>query len=452
MTAMPSLAAATPADAKAKLAAKGIEQIHLGIFDIDAKFRERRLPIEAFRDALDGGYSFCNVLHKWDSGDSVHAAGPYLDEQVTPDLATLRPFPFEPAAALCIADYAGASAALSPRAQLQRQIERARALGFGVKAALEFEVILLAETAESLRAKNFDNLLAMPRDNYCWSGITAATQAPLVADWEKTVRALEIELYSLGLELGPGCFEATLKATDPMRAADDAALFKLYSKAFCRQRGLTASFMAQLSPDFPGLSGHVHLSLYRLADGAPVFFEAQAAQHESQTLRHFVGGALSLLPPHLALSAQTVNAYRRMVPGNWAPRTPSWGFNNYTAAIRAVTDRPETARLEFRIPAADTNPYLAIAHFLASGLWGIQRQIEPPLARGEDAREFLPPGLAPLPISLEAAIDALAHCPIAPQLYGQPFLDSFLASRRAEVTRFRREVSAFERARYLESV
>lgn len=439
-------------DALAVLESNGIERVHVGIFDLDAAFREQRLPIDQVRRAFAGGYSFCNVLHKWDSAESVYGEAPFVDEAVHLDPTSLRRYPFEADAGLIIADYAGPSRATSPRELLKAQLARADAMGFGVHAALEFEFIVLDESAESLRDKRFDDLSLFASDNRCWSGMTAATNADFVADLEDMIRILGIPLHRLGMELGPGCFEATLAARGALAAADDAALFKVYTKAFCRARDLTASFMAQLSTDFPGLSGHVHLSLVDKATGVPLFHDSDDAVGMSGRMRHFIGGLLTLLPECLALCSHTVNAYRRMVPGNWAPRTPTWGIGNYTTAVRAVAAAPEDTRVEFRVPAADTNPYLAMALCLGAGLWGLEQAVEPPAPVTGDGRELVPEGLEALPRNLLEASERLAASKAARQCFSDAFIDHFVRSRRREVDAIDRHVSAFERARYIEVV
>ena len=145
-----------------------------------------------------------------------------------------------------------------------------------------------------------------------------------------------------------------------------------------------------------------------------------------------------------------VSAYRRMTPGNWAPRTPTWGIGNYTTAVRASACTPESARIEFRVPGADTNPYLAIAVALATGLWGIENGIEPPPPLALVAHASERSGIDPLPGDLSTAVRRLEASETIRELIGHPFLDYFIASRNAEIAAFRRHVSAFERARYIE--
>lgn len=435
----------------------GVRNVHVGLFDLDASLRERRLPLAVFDRVLRDGYSFVNVLHQWDTADSVHPhASRFVDEPVAIDLGSGRPYAFEADAALFVADYSGESARLSPRELLKRQVEHAARLGFGVRAAMEFEFIVLAEDAASLRESGFDRLVPWPLDNRCWAGLTAATHAGFVADLDARLRAMDIGVYSLGLELGPGCFEVTLAATDALRAADEAALLRTFTKAFCRERDMTASFMAQLSTEFPGLSGHVHLSLHELDGGRPLFADSADPNGMSATARDFAAGLLTLLPDVTGLVAHTVNAYRRMVPGNWSPRTPTWGVGNYTTALRAVNPDAERARLEFRVPAADTNPHLAIATMLGAGLHGIERAaagapcVLPPPVTGDG--RLADTGGVTLPSSLDEAATRLDASAAARTLFGDVFIDHFVRSRRLEADAFRRHVSGFERARYLEAL
>ncbi len=447
-----SLASPTAEGAIAALEAAGIRTVHIGILDTDSCLRERRMPLAQAIPALRGPYSFPNVVFKWDIGETVYdPTETFQDEAARIDPATGRHYPFESAAALFIADFTGPSADLAPRTLLRRQIERARALGYTVQAAMECEFTVLAETAESLREKGYERLRPWAPDNRCYAGDTAAAYAELVSEIEGIAGRLGIPLYSLGTELGPGCLEATLLAREPLAAADDFALFRSYTKAFCRGRGLTASFMAQLGQGFQGLSGHLHLSLHD-SSGKPAFVDSERPDGMSATMRHFIGGLLQLLPDLTAMCTHTVNAYRRMVPGNWSPRTPSWGFRNYSVAVRAVTGEPSTTRIEFRVPAADTNPHLAMALAIGAGLRGIERRIEPPPPCEGDARGFVPEGLRPLPGTLNEAADRLAASAEARALFGDAFVEHFAMTRRHEDAVLRRHVSAVELARYLEAL
>jgi hypothetical protein len=156
-----------------------------------------------------------------------------------------------------------------------------------------------------------------------------------------------------------------------------------------------ATFMARWSTDWPGSGGHIHLSLVHAADGKPVFHDAGAQHGISETMRHFIGGQQRHMPELAALAAPTVNSFRRLVPGFWAPTNATCGVDNRTCALRVIPGGPSAQRVEFRIAAADANPYLALAAAVASGLRGIEQRIEPePLVQGTG-------GLHPLRLTLE---------------------------------------------------
>ncbi len=436
-------------DLAAGLESQAADIVHLGLFDLDSGLRERRLAKADLLSSLED-LSFVNVLPQWDRGERVFGAGPFVGEAIRPDPASLRPYPFEADASLLICDYLGPSRALSPRALLQDQIAKTDAAGFTVKAAFEFEFLVLEETAESLREKGFERLASFLPGTRCWSAETAATQADFVRSLDETLQAGAIRPFSLGVELGPGCFEATLRARDPLGAAEEAALFRLYTKAFCRARGKTASFMAQLGSDYPGLSGHLHLSLWD-REGRNLFHDQADPKGPSAACRSFIAGVLRASAAAFPLVANSVNAYRRMAPGNWAPRALGWAVENYAAAIRAVPASPARSRLEFRLPAADCNPFLVLALFLAGGLDGLERGLEAPPQISGGGPDSLPENAEPVPSDLLRATEAMEESPEAQRLFGETFVRHFCRSRRVEEAAMRREVSAAERARYLEA-
>jgi len=435
-----------------RLRKRGVRTVHVAIPDLDGSLRERRLALDDVETAFGPGGTFVNVIHKWDTGENVIGEPPFVGEATALDWTSVRDYPFEENAAFVFADYAGPSAALSPRELLKTQIVRAEKMGFSVQAALEFEFHVLDDGAEGLRANGFEGFDMYAQDNRCWASQSAAIYSEYVAELDATLQHAGVGLFGLGLELGPGCFEATLRASDPLRAADDAVLFKTFTKAFSRRRGLTATFMAQLSADVAGLSGHVHLSLADAKSGKPLFHDGKDKGGMSKTMRHAVAGLVELAPEALALCAHTVNAYRRLTPGNWAPKTATWAVQNYAAAVRAVPAPAKLARMEFRLPASDTNPYLAIALTLGAALHGIvtKAALPAPIMRG--GPDETPEGVPGLPHDLLEAADRLDACKPARAMFGDTFIDHFVATRRHEEALVRKHVSAFERARYIEAV
>jgi len=439
----------TLAEAIERLSGEGVTVAHVGIVDLFGSFRERRLPIGDVGSVSDGGGTFVNVLPQWSAAEQVFGGGPFVGEPVAVDPGSIRRYPFEPDACMMTADYLGPSAGFSPRGLLKRQVDKAAAMGFEVRTAFESEFIVLDEDQTSLRDSAFQRLRAYAEDNRCWSGESAATHADFIGALEDVLTRGDISLQSLSLELGPGCFEVTLRHDAPLKAADDMIALKLFTKAFCRERGKTASFMAQLDADSPGLSQHPHLSLSDPQTGENLFGD-NGDGRPNKLMAQFVAGMLAMIPTGMPLTHHNVNAYRRHAPGNWAPKSATWAVQNYSAAIRAVLAPQDRARIEYRLPGADAHPYLNLAFILGAGLWGIERGLEPgaPLSGGGPDDSGVADAI--LPHDLFSAIAAMRHCENAREIWGEPFISQFTTALEQEDIALRTAVSGAERKRYLE--
>ena len=266
--------------------------------------------------------------------------------------------------------------------------------------------------------------------------------------------AFDIDIEALHTETGPGVYEVAIRYDEALRAADKAALFKTQMKSLAARHGLSVTFMAKWSHDLPGSSGHLHQSLWTVPQpgGAPrnVFFDGQGEGKLSATGRQYVAGLVELMPELTALYSPTINAYKRYVPGVWAPLTASWGLENRTCAVRVIPGGPSSTRVEYRQTAADINPYIAMATCLAAGLWGIDQGKEPPPAARGDASsgEELPA----LPRTLKDATAALASSQRAREILGEAFVDHYVRTREWEVRQFERVVTEWELERYFESI
>lgn len=432
---------------KNRLKAENVDIVHVGQFDYGSLFRERRLRRSQFLEwARDP--RFANVLPLWDSADNLFGSGPYLTEKLRIDLSSWRQYGFEEKSIAILADFDGPSAPLMPRQILRTQIDRASAMGFNVIAAFEFEIIVLAETAQSLRDSNFAPPRQFAPDNKCWSGQTAADQAEFVAGLEKAIINHDVALFSVAGELGPGCFEATLGAVPAMRAADDACFFRIAARSYARRSNLTASFMSYLGPSYPGIGGHIHLSLWDKVTGKNVFSDARGATNESA--KHFIAGMMNVVPNAFALCAHTVNAYRRFAPGSWAPKSMNWSDWQFTTAIRSAPSANDSARLEFRIPGADCNPHLSLALMLGAGLDGIEQKRSAPAEAINSGPDEVPEGTIRFPSNLSEAAERLRKSADARRIFGSPFIDHFAKACDAEHASLARAVSSLELQRYLE--
>jgi glutamine synthetase len=262
---------------------------------------------------------------------------------------------------------------------------------------------------------------------------------------------MDFGIEGLHEETGPGVIEAAIGYDGALASADKAALFKTFVKVLAQRNAMMATFMAKWSRDWPGQSGHIHLSL-RSKDGKPVFHDPSQPHSMSETMRHFVGGQQRLMPELLAMISPTINSYTRLIPGFWAPTDSTVGVENRTCALRIIPGIAKAQRVEFRVAAADANPYIILAAALASGLWGIEHRVEPePLVEGNAYDHKFPEALA-LPRTLWEAAQRLKQSRAARELFGEAFVQHFAATREWEEREFRKHITDWELARYFEII
>lgn len=423
------------------------EIVHVGQFDYGSVFRERRLRRAQLLDWAEDP-RFANVLAYWDSGDNLYGGTSFFTETVEIDPTSLRRTPSEPNAVSLIAELSGEARELMPRQVLRSQIARAEAMGFKVDAAFEFELIVLAENEFTVREKGYERLAQFAPDNKCWSGATANTHAEFIAGMETEILGHDVSLFGLGVELGPGCLEATLGASEGLKAADDAAFFRMAARSYARKQGKTVSFMPYLGNDYPGIGGHCTLSLRDKTSGQNLFSDPDGKTND--LARKFIAGMMAVVPDAFAMCTSSVNGYRRLAPGSWAPKSLTWADYPFTVAVRSVPHSGARARLEFRVPPADCNPYLTLALMLGAGLDGIDKDLPAPEPSEAAHPDFVPEGAKRFPRDLAEAADRLATSADAKRLFGAAFVENFAAACRAEYASLARAVSAEERARYLE--
>jgi glutamine synthetase len=425
-----------------------IEAVHVGLFDSSGTFRDKRMSASAAARAIEQGWSFIDAIQWWGPADDVWREGGSTHQPVMIDRASGRPFPFESDAALFVADFVGPLADLSPRHHLGRMVERACQAGLHAEMGWEFECIVLKGASGD--SEGGDGLRPAMAANRCWSGLTMATDAASISGLVRVLGNGAVPLNHICAELGPGCLELATDRGPVLKAADDAALAKLFTKAYFAGRNETATFMAQLGEGYPGLGGHPSLSFHSTHDGSSALVDDDGGL--SKVALSAIAGVVSLLPDLLVMAAPNPNSYRRFGPGNWAPSTATWGVGNYSCALRVVAEGPESTRLELRIPGADTSPHLCAAMFVGAALWGIEHGLEPPapIVAPVDGREN--DRSDPLPRDLVEAVGNFSASPVARALYGAAFVEHYSKARLVEDRACRRFVSTQERHRYLHHV
>lgn len=457
----PSAAAARPADLQRFVNDNNVTTVRVGAVDLDGLWRGKHVPAGHFLDSVaTNGTKFCSILFGWDMQDLPIDGLDYTgwqtgfpDVTLVPDLSTLRLIPWAAGTASVICDvYSGDGdlLPLAPRTLLKRAVDRAHAAGFVPVVGYELEFYLLKGTPDELAAGHYSILSPLTRGNHTYNLHGNATAETVLASIRHHLTGYGIEIEGSNSEHGPGQFEVNLRHCNALGAADNAVLLKHTVKEVAAQHGLTASFIAKLSADWAGSSGHCHQSL-RTLDAGLAFANADDPSRLSELGESYLAGVLELAADLTLVYLPTINSYKRIQGSLWAGSSATWGYDNRTVGVRAFPSAGASARIENRIAGADANPYLVVAASLAAGLHGIEKGLRPPPPLVGNGYEQAAAN-SRLPSSLSAAIETFAASGTARAIFGDVFVDHFVATRRWEVQQFQSATTDWEIARYLERI
>jgi glutamine synthetase len=440
-----------------------IDKVKIGGFDVDGVLRGKYVSREKCLSALERGLGFCDVIFGWDISDVLYDRDAvtgwhtgYPDALARIDPSTFCVLPWEPNTAFMLLDFYRNDAPLgvSPRGVLRRVIERASAMGYSIRAGIEFEYWFFREDAHSVRAKSFSDLKPLSPGMFGYSVLRASVDSELSHAILDGAKNLGIEIEGHHTETGPGVYESAIHADGPLEAADKAALFKTAIKVIAQRRGLMATFMAKWNPQLPGSSGHVHQSLGDPKGNRNLFYQREKVESPdgsmSTLMKRYIAGQLELMREFAVMFEPTINSYKRTAPGtrSWAPANVTWGIDNRTTAIRAIVSGPKSTRVEHRLAGADANPYLSLAASVASGLHGVQAELELPAPTLSAYTTDAPA----LPRDLKEANVLFKASKAARLSFGDEFVDFFSMTRDWEVRQFERAVTDWELQRYFESI
>jgi glutamine synthetase len=440
---------------------RNTSKIKFAFADIDGVLRGKIISIKKFLEGLDSGYGFCDVVFGWDSNDELYDKSDitgwhtgFPDKLCRIDVDTFRTIPWQDDIPMFIADFSdqnGNDLYTCPRTLLKRVIADCTSLGFYTEFAQEFEWFNFRETPDSLHEKEFTKLQPLTPGMFGYSILRPSLNSDFNNDLFNSLKKFDIGLEGLHTETGPGVYEAAIEHDEALRAADKAVLLKTAVKEIAYTHGIMATFMAKWNADLPGCSGHIHQSLWNKDRTENLFYDPSDPDSMSELMKQYLAGQLYCLPLILPMYAPTVNSYKRLVEGAWAPTTLTWGIENRTTALRVINTSSKYTRLEMRVPGSDTNPYLAVAASLASGLYGIKNklQLETPSTTGS---AYQNQGHANLPTNLFESAMAMKSSPVAKELFGEAFVDHFTATRFWEWKQFSRQVTDWELKRYFEII
>jgi glutamine synthetase len=444
----------TPDELRAAVVAGEVHDVVLALPDLMGRLQGTRIGARHFIEAvLGGGFGACTYLLTTDLDMNVVAPAPELDPDGTgygdmvlvPDIATLRRMPWDPGTVLVIADAKhpdGRPVSVAPRQALRTQVEALAALGLTPYAGFELEFRVFEEDYAEAARRHWHGLTPTTRGNVDYALTGLGRLEPFTRRLRREFEQEGLVLESARGECAPGQYEIVFRYDAAMACADAAAFYKTGVKQIAAQEGLAATFMAKYDR-FEGSSCHFHVSL-RGEDGRSAF--AGAGEYgESPQLRHALAGQLALLPELTLLFAPTVNAFKRLRPGAFAPVHAVWGQDNRLAALR-LAGSGQSLRVEHRVPGGDADPHLALAGILLAFRHGLEHELELP----EPTRGAPAPDAPRLPASLAEAADRLAASEVARKGLGDALVDGLVSAARTEWESFLDAVTDWERARSFE--
>jgi len=444
------------------VSAGSIDTVILAVPDLYGRLMGKRLDASFFLDDVVGGTHVCDYLFtvdmemepvpgydfaNWDRG--------YGDMHLVPDVATLRQLSWLDRTALVMCDAEVGPdhdpVRVAPRSILERQLARLADAGFEAMAGSELEYYLFRTPYLEAAAQQYRDLPEAGWYIEDYHLLQGARTEDLNGAFRRQLAASGVPVESSKGEFGRGQHELNVRYAPMLEMADRHLIVKQAIKEIADQRGASATFMAKWDAEQAGSSSHLHVSLWS-GDGdtaANVFagdrdFDGVAA---TDKFRWFLGGWMKYAAELTVCYAPTVNSYKRFRSGSWAPTALAWSPDNRTAAFRVVGSGP-SLRIECRIPGADVNPYLAYAAVVASGLAGIEQQIEPPPAFVGDV--YGSETDSRIPASLAEGTDRFEASEFARSAFGDEVVTHLTHFFRTEHGSFQRAVTDWERIRYFE--
>ncbi|WP_280152398.1 glutamine synthetase family protein [Piscinibacter sp. XHJ-5] len=437
----------------------GTGKVKVAVSDIDGVLRGKYLHLDKFFGAAESSFGFCDVVFGWDSSDTCydnttltgwHRGFP--DALARIDLDTHRRVPWDNGVPFFLGDFVqadGSPLPICPRQTLKRVLKRAEKLGVQPMCGVEFEWFNFAETPQSWAAKKGVDPQTITPGMFGYSLLRMNHRREYFNALMDEMLAFGVPIEGLHTETGPGVYEVAILFSEALEAADRAVLFKTGAKEIGSRFGVMPSFMAKWSEKYPGCSGHIHQSL---SDGkANLFHGAGSPRSMSPLFESYLAGQVAHMMEFGPMIWPTINSYKRLVDGFWAPVKPTWGLDNRTASFRVIAGSPKATRLETRCPGADINPYLAVAAVLAAGLNGVEKGLKltaPPITGTNEGAE----NIARAPRTLIETTRIFQRSEVARDWLGDDFVDHFAATREWEWRQWLDGVTDWELKRYFEII
>jgi glutamine synthetase len=444
-------------DVRKTIADRGVEFLFAQFVDMHGKPSAKLVPAHHIDDLLTEGAGFAGFA----AGDL--GQGPHDPDMIAmPDPGTLTILPWQPTVArfACDVTVEGEEWPYCPRTILRHALERAKTLGFELKMGAELEYFLVRRKEDGgIEVADPLDTLDLP----CYDMRALTRSLDFVSQVSKAVTELGWDNYATDHEDANGQFEQNFVFDDALTTCDRAVFFRYMVESLAQQRGLIATFMPKPFANLTGNGCHFHVSLWSGGENA---FECDPSDDPrglglSEVAYNFIGGLKAHAKAYIALTAPTVNSYKRLVVGaptsgaTWAPAYVSYGYNNRTQMLRI----PAAGRIEDRTVDGSCNPYLAATAMLAAGLDGIERGLDPGEPNSDNLYTYTEEqrdakGIDTLPANLLDATRELERDDVLRAALGKTkagdYVDYYIEVKRREWQAAHEQITKWELDRYLQ--
>ena len=333
-----------------------------------------------------------------------------------------------------------------PRTKLDKIVEKFSEKGIKIKLSFEPEFSMYKKDANNeyvpISNDGMFTISGIDRFNTFWENFNNL--------FSKT----EISIEQLGKEYGPGQYEATWRYDNPIKSIDNYINFKDFIISLARDNDFLATFMPKPFADLPGNGFHLHISLWNEDEKKEISCTDDDTNPLSELGKNFVAGLLKHAHSLTALGCSTVNSYKRILPGSWSPAHICWGAENRSVLVR-VPGKGNRKHIELRHGDNAINPYLYLTGVLASGLEGIECDLNVPEPVSIDAGQLSDKeadnNIQVLPRTLSESLSFLKKNEVIKEALGNIILDEFIKIKKTELRQYETHVHSWERERYMKN-
>jgi glutamine synthetase len=440
-----------------RMRTEAVTSLLVQFVDMHGAAKVKLVPASELRSVALNGAGFAGGA-VWGMGQGPHSH----DMMARADLASYTPLPYKPGVARFAADLYvdGQPHAFCSRVNLKRVLGWARERGYVFNVGIEPEFFLVVKKPDgSVGGWDPAGADELAKPCYDFKGISGALD--FLRELCDGLNQLGWGVYQCDHEDANYQYEVNFQYADALVTADRYTFFRMMAGQLARDSGAIATFMAKPFASRTGSGAHLHYHLADAGSGASLFDDESDPRGLglSKLAYHFIAGVLAHAPALCAVTSPTVNCYKRLQMGpaligsrsgyTWTPAFISYGDNNRTQMLRV----PSAGHVEDRSVSSAFNPYLGIAAYIAAGVDGIERALDP----GEpnlgnlyaaDLETMARRGVRALPQSLPEALAQLENDAVVCASLG-PIAGEFIRLKREEWREYHAQVESWEIKRYL---